>query len=1153
MTEARTESPNVVARRIEDWRRRLIDLSLANRLIAYKPTIATTLEIVAPSLHELLATPDRAEPWNFYLPPEPEEATDDATSDAAATVDELLVRAENRDRPRRANEIEVTEQNPKRIARILDNLAKRSNTEFQDKALRILYVAAGFLDWHDAQRDKSISSPLVLVPVELRRESTRDPYRMFFLEDEEIVINPSLTEKLRRDANLDVPGDWIWEDKPIGQELDEIRHAIDATGWTVRDDAVIGLFSFQKYVMYRDLLDHEDRVARHPIVRSLAHGWLLDEVRDAGLPVPEPSELDSVQEPQDSLSLLDADASQRRCVEAAKRGGSFVMQGPPGTGKSQTIANVIAEAIGQGKRVLFVSEKAAALDVVFKRLAARGLDEYCLMLHGEHAGRREVVQALDHSLTTSLQPRPVMRADEMERLVNLRIVLNDSAELLHLPQPALGGRTLRQVHEQLAQLYAAPSMPGAAEPDALAGTDVLDEFQSLSAIFQRLADRWYVSPPDYLWRGYDDERFTADDHGRVLAAVRQLSEATRGLLEEAARAASRHELAPAQSLSDARRLADVGGHLECAPALEPDWLDLGPAQLTDAVDRAEAAYADLAGRAAEFKETFPARGVGDFPADAYVRLRDAAQEVQRTCGWASAWDTQLSALPDAVRALDELPGLVVAMRERAATATRLLGQPEDWLSRARLEGVAELAEIAFNAERRPERDWLVRAGLERAERAHADLADDLAAYQAQRARIFEHYHDSALELDAAAIGRRFAEQSTSLLSKLSGSYRQDAKAVKATRKDGKLPATLDDDLKLIAGARELGHRIDAKSERAAQALGSYAAGRDTDPAAVAEALAVARRVLELSAADADLDVLAGKVTVGSSADPSLARAADQLRAATQALVDRLAALQLFVATPTPLFADDADQLEAAVTRADLPIRRLAALIAALDTGAARPVDTIAAARQRAEMIAALHSAQERVAVDSEMWKRTIGSPFEAGDTDWSAPRSAAAWLERSRCLRRARPERGHAPRARVRSARLADDRRCRPGLRPDARGPRCFHRPLRKRPPAGAQRAGRRAAAFGDRRAVRHAGSTRRRAARLDGMARVARARVRARLERLRHRAHHRAGRRDAGARLLPARLLEPPARGPVRRRAGARRGPQGRCLPALGRRVLRA
>jgi hypothetical protein len=469
VTDTRTESIDLVHQRIEDWRRRLIDLSHRNRLIAYKATKATTLEIVAPSVHELLADPDRGEPWDFYLPPEPEDDDPDATSAAATTVDELIVRSQDRDRPRRSNEIEVTEPNPKRIARILDNLAKRSNTEFQDKALRILYVAAGFLDWHDAQRDKLISSPLVLVPVELRRESTRDPYRLFFVDDEEIVINPSLTEKLRRDAGLEVPGDWVWEDKPISQELDEIRHAVAETSWTVRDDVAIGLFSFQKYVMYRDLLDHEALVAKHPIVRSLAHGRLLAELRDADPDVPEAHELDDAQPPAQTLSILDADASQRQCVEAAKRGRSFVMQGPPGTGKSQTIANVIAEAIGQGKRVLFVSEKAAALDVVFKRLAGSGLDEYCLMLHGEHAGRREVVQALDRSLTTSLQPRPAMRSDEMERLANLRTVLNDSAELLHLPQSLLGGRSLRDVHVQLSQLHAAPSVAGAPDPADIEG------------------------------------------------------------------------------------------------------------------------------------------------------------------------------------------------------------------------------------------------------------------------------------------------------------------------------------------------------------------------------------------------------------------------------------------------------------------------------------------------------------------------------------------------------------------------------------------------------------------------------------------------------------------------------------------------------------
>ncbi len=172
---AKPEDPDRhVQRRLEDWRRRLIDLSNRNRLIAYKPTRATTLEFVAPGLDELLAEPNAGAPWGFFLPPESDGGAEPDTSASARRLDEYVVRAQQGPGQRRSREIEVTERNPKRIARILDNLAKRSNTEFQDKALRILYIAAGFLDWHDIQRDKPIASPLVLVPVQLRRESARD-------------------------------------------------------------------------------------------------------------------------------------------------------------------------------------------------------------------------------------------------------------------------------------------------------------------------------------------------------------------------------------------------------------------------------------------------------------------------------------------------------------------------------------------------------------------------------------------------------------------------------------------------------------------------------------------------------------------------------------------------------------------------------------------------------------------------------------------------------------------------------------------------------------------------------------------------------------------------------------------------------------------
>jgi hypothetical protein len=992
VSDTPTASSDLLAQRVEDWRRRLIDLTHRNRLIAYKPTQATTLNVVNPGIHELLADPDRGEPWDFYFPPASDEPDEQASSDAATTVDALVVQSQDRGRPRRANEIEVSEPNPKRIARILHNLARRSHTEFQDKALRILYLAAGFLDWREPQQEKWISSPLVLVPVELRRESTRDAYRLFLLDQEEIMINPSLTEKLRRDAGLEVPGDWAWEDKPLAQELDEIRQAVAGNGWTVREDGALGLFSFQKYVMYRDLVDNEELVSRHPVIRSLAYGRLLGELQHADAEVPALEELDRVQQPARTLSILDADASQRQCVEVVKQGGSFVMQGPPGTGKSQTIANVIAEAIGRGERVLFVSEKAAALDVVFKRLTASGLDDYCLMLHGEHAGRREVVQALDRTLTSSLQARVGMHPHEVERLGNLRSLLNDSAELLHLPQPLLGGRTLREVHEQLAELHAAPSIAGAPEPQASTDGAVLGESESLNEVFQRLADRWRVSSREYLWRGYDADRFTADDRARVLAMLRSLMEATDATASPAGRIAAEMGVPAPRSLGEAQRLVGLGDHLRQAPAIEAHWLDLEPTALSEAAEAGEAAYAALDAGLAEFDRLWPARTPDDFPIGVAGAVDRACDEVRRRCGWTAAWTDQLPALRDALRVLDDLPARMATVRDRAAATAAHLGQPTDKLTVDRLDRLAELAELSFSAERRPERDWLVRAGFERAERLHAELAEDLSSFQRQRSTILEQYTEAALDLDAAVLARRFRSTYVSRFAKLSGAYRQDAKAIRTTRRDGKLPAAIVDDLTSIASVQEIGARIDASSERASQAFGAYAAGRDTDGGAVAGALATARRVIDLGAADSDLELLGDMVAIGSAGDPRVARAADQQRAALGALERDLATLQRFVAEPGQLFAQDLDHLEDTLGRIVPPLRALGALTADLDSGTATAASSIEQVRERARLIDEVHATQERVADRRSAWSAVIGEPFVERESDWGRLRGAAAWL-----------------------------------------------------------------------------------------------------------------------------------------------------------------
>ena len=986
------EVDNVLAARIDDWRRRLIDLSHRNRLIAYKPTKATTLEVVAPRLEVLLGDLDRSEPWDFYFPPEPEPEDEEELSDAARAVDEFIVRALDRRHPSGAGTIEVSERHPKRIARILDNLAKRSNTEFQDKALRILYIAAGFLDWYDVQREKAITSPLVLVPVELRRESTRDPYRLFLVTDEEVVINPSLTEKLRRDAGVEVPEDWVWEDQPIAQEIDEIRQAVAARGWQVREDAVIGLFSFQKYVMYRDLQDNEPQIAQHSVIKSLARGQLEVELATASGTLPRLEELDEVQEPRGSFSILDADATQRQCIEAAKRGLSFVMQGPPGTGKSQTIANLIAESIAQGKRILFVSEKAAALDVVFKRLSAEGLDEYCLMLHGEHAGRREVVQALDRALTSSVQPRGDMSPVELDRLLNLRTLLNDSAEMLHVPQPLLGDRTLREVHEQLATLHATPSIAGAPEASERSGTSALDEYNALREIFSRLSERWHVSGDDFVWRGYAGVHFNADDHGRVLGILRQITRDTNRLPALAAQVTQELTLAPRQSPSQVQRLLDLGAHLRTAPALEPHWLQQDASALAVTAEAARATYVRLDEQSSAFARVWPARSEADFDEHTEAKLRASVDEVQRAWGAGALHETGLRELGAVLRALDVLPERIEQVRKRAAAVSRLLGQPAGPLTFERLDELAKLAELAFEAEHRPELDWLVRAGLDRAERLHQEVADDLESYRDQLRKIRETYEDAVLDLDAAAIEERFRTQYTSVFSKLSSAYRQDAKAIKTVHKTRKLPQSLADDLSLIAAARDVGARLDDKLERIAKAFGNYAAGRETDPVTVAAAIEVARRALALADTNTDLGALGSKLAFGSSPDSTVAQAADQLRGAVEQLVRDLQPLESVVTEGAEVFGPDLDALERRIHHVAPSLQALAEVVGFLDLGAASPAASVEELRERASLITSLHAAREDVAHRSHEWARVLGSRFDSQQSDWDSVREAASWL-----------------------------------------------------------------------------------------------------------------------------------------------------------------
>ena len=238
-----------------------------------------------------------------------------------------------------------------------------------------------------------------------KRDSLAEPFRIRRAEEGQ-RFNPALLAKLEDDfgITLDLLGD---DDELVPREiLASVARQVSQKGWRVQARTFLSTFSFHKEPILRDLITNEELVLASEAVRGLAIG------SDAGVsfefePIDE-AEVDRAAPPEKAVTILDADSSQRRAIAAAVAGKSFVMDGPPGTGKSQTIANMIADLLTRRKTVLFVSDKAAALDVVHARLQAAGLSEFVLELHSHKTTRKEVAKELGRSLLTRVRPEASM-------------------------------------------------------------------------------------------------------------------------------------------------------------------------------------------------------------------------------------------------------------------------------------------------------------------------------------------------------------------------------------------------------------------------------------------------------------------------------------------------------------------------------------------------------------------------------------------------------------------------------------------------------------------------------------------------------------------------------------------------------------------------
>ncbi len=427
---------DAVAHVIEGWRNRLMDLTFRNPLLEMKPKSLAVISAPDPMRvwKALAAGRELALPrWVGPLAPAPEgDPAEGAFAEEAGDL-ELALTGRERDR-------------------LIQRLSEQDRTSMEEQGVPILHVAVGTLEWREAQGLQAVHrSPLLLLPATLQRKSALEPFRLS-LRDEDPVANPALHERLVADFQLALPP--LDEESPDPEAyLAAVEKLVQPLGWAVAPSSAIGRFGFAKLVMYREMLERAADYEAHPFLAALAGGTA---VQDApAIPDPLPEDLDAL--PVDALhEVLEADSSQVVAMWHALNGGHLVIEGPPGTGKSQTIANIIATALGQGQSVLFVSEKAAALEVVERRLAAVGLSDFCLSIHGK-PDRGAIVRDLARALNGELPPpAPSDRVPEEYQAVRQEL----SSYVAALHQPAGAGRwTPYEIYGRLAPLHDAPRLP----------------------------------------------------------------------------------------------------------------------------------------------------------------------------------------------------------------------------------------------------------------------------------------------------------------------------------------------------------------------------------------------------------------------------------------------------------------------------------------------------------------------------------------------------------------------------------------------------------------------------------------------------------------------------------------------------------------------
>ena len=453
------------------WERKLLDFSLRNNLLNLRtgrrviPFVSFDIDVLEDHIFDREDYSMQAVPVKKLLKPD-----EFGIYDSRLYKDELQQLVSEDIKHNRLNAYLSADE----MASTQKFLYRESRTALEENGANSLYMVFGLMRWYE--NEKSVRpryAPLLLMPVELVRRSGNN--YVVRRRDEEMTINTTLVEMLRQQYQIDLKGLQPLPEDESGVDVRAILATVRAQlacqpRWDVVEEAMLGLFSFNKFVMWNDIHSNAEKMRRSPIIESLFQKhWVGHDgvqssnasstrskspsgVQSDGVAVQEsPSGVQGskVQEgvdetdarhidlhvaPHEFAIPVDVDSSQMEAVVESGEGRSFILYGPPGTGKSQTITNMIANALYHGRRVLFVAEKMAALEVVQKRLKKIGLDPFCLELHSNKVTKSHLLRQLQQTLDLTRIKDPEQYEQASKELFEQRQQLTGYIRLLHKKQ-----------------------------------------------------------------------------------------------------------------------------------------------------------------------------------------------------------------------------------------------------------------------------------------------------------------------------------------------------------------------------------------------------------------------------------------------------------------------------------------------------------------------------------------------------------------------------------------------------------------------------------------------------------------------------------------------------------------------------------------------